>query len=63
MPTKPSDTVVIRKADKTGLISCQSNKYSVPMISESARVGVSNENGQLLISDLETGELSIDPVK
>ncbi len=57
MRAKSSDTVVTRKADKTGLVSWQSNKYSVPMIYQSARVGVSNENGQLLISDLETGEL------
>lgn len=57
MPTKPSDAAVTRKADKTGLIAWQSNKYSVPMVYQSARVGVSNENGQLLISDLESGEL------
>ena len=53
----PLDTVVTRKADKTGLIAWQSNKYSVPMIYQSARVGVNNKSGQLLISDLETGEI------
>lgn len=55
--TNPLDVVVTRKADKTGLIAWQSNKYSVPMIYQSARVGVSNENGQLLISDLASGEI------
>ena len=49
-------TVVTRKADKTGLIAWQSNKYSVPMIYQSARVGVKAEAGQLIISDLETGD-------
>jgi transposase len=48
--------VVTRKADKTGLIAWQSNKYSVPLIYQSARVGVKIEVGQLIISDLETGE-------
>jgi transposase len=52
----PSDALLTRKADKTGLIAWQSNKYSVPMIYQSARVGVNNEKGQLLISDLATGE-------
>ncbi len=55
--TKPSDTVVTRKADKTGLIAWQSNKYSVPMTYQCARVGVITQNGQLLISDLATGEI------
>ncbi len=49
------DTVITRKTDKTGLIAWQSNKYSVPMIYQSARVGVKTEAGQLIISDLETG--------
>jgi len=57
LQTKPTDAVVTRKADKTGLIAWQSNKYSVPMVYQGARVGVGNEKGQLLISDLETGEL------
>ena len=51
-----SDTVTTRKADKTGLIAWQSNKYSVPMAYQSARVGVNSSEGQLLISELETGE-------
>ena len=50
------DTVITRKTDKTGLIAWQSNKYSVPMIYQSARVGVKTEAGQLIISDLETGD-------
>ncbi len=49
-------TVVTRKADKTGLIAWQSNKYSVPMIYQSARVGVKTEASQLIISNLETGD-------
>lgn len=49
--------VVTRKADKTGLIAWQSNKYSVPMAYQSARVGVCEQDGQLLISDLNTGEI------
>ncbi|MGJ0491180.1 IS21 family transposase [Methylobacter sp.] len=48
--------IVTRKADKTGLIAWQSNKYSVPMAYQNARVGVCEQDGQLLISDLSTGE-------
>ena len=55
--TTPSNNVMTRKADKTGLIAWQSNKYSVPMIYQSARVGVNTQNGQLLINDLVTGEM------
>jgi hypothetical protein len=51
-----ADAVITRKTDKTGLIAWQSNKYSVPMIYQSARVGVTSSEGQLLISDLETGD-------
>jgi transposase len=49
--------VVTRKADKTGLIAWQSNKYSVPMAYQSARVGVCEQDGQLRISDLSSGEV------
>jgi hypothetical protein len=49
-------TVVTRKADKTGLIAWQSNKYSVPMAYQGARVGVNEQHGHLLISDLGSGE-------
>lgn len=46
-----------RQVDKTSLISWQSNKYSVPMAYQSAKVGVSANAGQLLINDLTSGEL------
>ena len=45
-----------RQVDKTSLISWQSNKYSVPMAYQSAKVGVSAHAGQLLIKDLARGE-------
>jgi transposase len=45
-----------RQVDKTSLISWQSNKYSVPMAYQSAKVGVSTNAGQLLIHDLATGD-------
>jgi transposase len=48
---------VTRKADKTGLIAWQSNKYSVPMAYQNARVGVCEQDGQLRISDLSSGEV------
>ena len=47
---------VTRKADKTGLIAWQSNKYSVPMAYQNARVGVTELDGRLQISDLGSGE-------
>ncbi len=47
---------VTRKADKTGLIAWQSNKYSVPLAYQGARVGVCAEDGLLRISDLATGK-------
>lgn len=45
-----------RQVDKTSLISWQSNKYSVPMAYQSAKVGVSAQAGQLLINDLASGD-------
>ena len=45
-----------RQVDKTSLISWQSNKYSVPMAYQSAKVGVSANAGQLLINDLANGD-------
>ena len=45
-----------RQVDKTSLISWQSNKYSVPMAYQSAKVGVSAHAGQLLINDLANGD-------
>jgi hypothetical protein len=47
---------VTRKVDKTGLIAWQSNKYSVPLAYQGARVGVCAEDGLLRISDLATGK-------
>jgi transposase len=52
-----SAVVATRKADKTGLIAWQSNKYSVPMAYQNARVGVCEQDGQLRISDLNSGEV------
>jgi len=45
-----------RNADKTGLISYKSNKYSVPMPYQRARVLVREESGRLIISQTETGD-------
>lgn len=47
----------IRQADKTGLISWKANKYSVPMAWQQSKVGACALDGQLLIHDLESGEL------
>lgn len=52
-----SAALVTRKADKTGLIAWRSNKYSVPMAYQNARVGVCEQDGQLCISDLSSGEV------
>lgn len=49
--------VETRRADKTGLISYQANKYSVPMAWQQAQVGVMEQAGQLVITDLGTGEI------
>src|SRR3546814_13902700 len=45
-----------RRADKTGLISWKSNKYSVPMTWQRANVGVAEHSNDLTITDLETGD-------
>src|SRR3546814_16348139 len=45
-----------RRADKTGLISWKSNKYSVPMAWQRANVGVAEHSNDLTITDLETGD-------
>lgn len=50
------DNPTTRKADKTGLISWKSNKYSVPQAYQRCDVGVSDGNEQLLVRDLNTGE-------
>jgi hypothetical protein len=52
-----SAAVITRKADKTGLIAWLSNKYSVPMAYQRARVGVCEQDGQLRISDLSSGDV------
>jgi transposase len=46
-----------RQVDKTGLISWKANKYSVPMAWQQARVGVSEAAEELVISDLESGDV------
>jgi transposase len=51
-----SATHETRQVDKTSLISWQSNKYSVPMAYQSAKVRVSAHAGQLLINDLASGD-------
>jgi len=51
-----SEAQKTRQVDKTSLISWQSNKYSVPMAYQSAKVGVSAHSGQLLIKDLANGK-------
>lgn len=45
-----------RRADKTGLVSWKSNKYSVPMAWQQANVGVAEHESELTIADLETGD-------
>lgn len=47
---------ITRKADKTGLISWQANKYSVPMAYQRVQVGVCVQAGELLIFDAMTGD-------
>lgn len=49
--------VQTRKADKTGLIAYRANKYSVPLAYQRAPVGVLEEDGQLLICALDSGEV------
>jgi len=46
---KPSAAshIMTRKADKAGLISWQSNKYSVPLLYQSTQVGVTGDGSQL----------------
>ena len=46
-----------RRADKTGLISYQGNKYSVPLAWQQAQVGVIEQESRLIITDLNTGEI------
>lgn len=53
----PPSAVETRRADKTGLISYQANKYSVPLAWQQAQVGVMGQEGRLVITDLNTGEI------
>jgi len=46
-----------RKADKTGLITYKANKYSVPLLWQRARVGVCEQDGQLIVCDPVSGEV------
>jgi transposase len=50
------DSSVTRKVDKTGLIAWKSNKYSVPQAYQRCRVGVSDNAGELIVSDLDSGK-------
>ncbi|RMG33350.1 MAG: hypothetical protein D6720_11640 [Gammaproteobacteria bacterium] len=52
-PQAPAQT---RKVDKTSLLSWQANKYSAPMAYQGRRVGVRTDAGELVLSDLETGQ-------
>lgn len=54
--TSSMATTQTRRADKTGLISWKSNKYSVPMAWQQANVGVHEHDTTLIITDLETGQ-------
>ena len=52
----PVSGLETRKADKTGLISWQANKYSVPERWQRGNVGVRVQGRKLLVHDLESGE-------
>ena len=49
--------VQTRQADKTGLIAYRANKYSVPLAYQRAVVGVLEDDGQLVICVLDSGEV------
>jgi hypothetical protein len=49
--------VQTRQADKTGLIAYRANKYSVPLAYQRATVAVLEEDGQLVICALDSGEV------
>jgi len=61
LPNKPAAQET-RQVDKTSLISWQSNKYSVPMAYQSAKVGIAAHAGQLRIHDLASGDLIAEHV-
>ncbi len=47
---------VSRKADKTGLLSWKSNKYSVPMAYQRKQVAICEDDGELVIFNLTGGD-------
>jgi len=51
-----SHALIQRKVDKTGLISWDGNKYSVPMAYQGSSVGVEEVGTRLVIDDLFTGK-------
>jgi len=51
-----SNVLIQRKVDKTGLISWDGNKYSVPMAYQGSSVGVEEVGTRLVINDLFTGK-------
>ncbi len=51
-PTMPT-----RQVDKTGLIADRANQYAVPLAYQRAVVGVLEEDGQLVICALDSGEV------
>jgi transposase len=53
---KGHDLRMMRKADKTGLISYQSNKYSVPMVWQRQQVMIRIDQSNLVILSPESGE-------
>jgi transposase len=53
---KSSEEVKKRHVDKTGLLSWQGNKYSVPMYYQRSYVGVQEEGQQIFLFDLSTKE-------
>jgi len=54
---KSEDPAQSRQVDKTSLISYRSNKYSVPMKYQSSTVAVKEEDGKLIIRDMESQEV------
>lgn len=54
--TQREEALSPRKADKTGLISWQASKYSVPLAYQGQTVGVQVQAGSLLIHDLYSGQ-------
>lgn len=52
---RDADDIAHRQVDKTGLISWRANKYSVPMVYQRGRVGVTEDEAQLQIVDLDSG--------